>query len=98
MKREDWQKRRAAWARALYEAAHYMADGSPLRNILGSVAWGRYEGESQPGELKDHIAFGCGYLQGIRDAALGAGRECSLKGTEQLEGMYGQVRKYEAQR
>ena len=92
MKREHWEKRRTAWASALYQGgSKEMAQ--PLRQILGSVAWGRYEGESQPDEVKDNIVFGCGYLEGVRYAALQAGRVFKLKGTAQLEGIHSRIRK-----
>ena len=91
--KQHWQERRAAWAGALYRAAESCGKGSKLYKILGTVAWGRYEGESQPQETKDNIVFGAGFLAGVRYAALQAGDEFRLPGTEHLRGVYSDLRR-----
>ena len=90
--KQDWQERRSAWARALYRAAEACGKDSKPYKILGTVAWGRYDGEAQPQEAKDNIVFGAGFLKGVRYAALGAGDELKLPGTEHLRGIHNEVR------
>ena len=41
---------------------------------IGSLAWGRYEGEPTPDERLADIAEGCGYLEGFRSALIRACR------------------------
>lgn len=90
--RKEWQAERSAWTVALIKAARAAGEDSELYRILGSIAWGRFDGESQPGELKDNIIFGVGYLQGARDVALRAGRVFNLPGTVHLERIHDAVR------
>ena len=92
MKRDDWQERRQAWQSAMVEAARGLDKDSLLKRAMGSVAWGRYNGEPSAGEVKDNIVFGCGYLQGIRDTLLQVGHELNLQGTREFEGIHDRVR------
>lgn len=41
-----------------------------IKEAMGSLAWGRYEGESRPDETKDDIVEGCGFLIGMQSALL----------------------------
>jgi len=93
IKREEYAKRREAWAYALYDAAKAIGKGNPLYEILGSVAWGRYDGEPAMNEVKENIVFGLGFLEGVRYAALNAGRALNLKGTTHLERIHDRVSK-----
>ena len=90
--KQHWQERRAAWALALYRAAESCGKGSKLYKILGTVVWGRYDGEPQPQETKDNIVFGAGFLEGVRYAALRAGDEFRLPGTEHLREIHNDLR------
>lgn len=90
--REEWINERAAWELALMRAARAAGEESKLYQLLGSVAWGRYDGESTAGETKGNIIFGAGYLQGVRAVALQAGRMFNLPGTVHLERIYDAMR------
>lgn len=92
MKREYWEERRSAWQNALMEIARGLSQQSTLLNMLGSVAWGRYDGEPQPSELKDNVIFGVGFLQGVRYASMRAGRELNLQGARELETIHDRIR------
>ena len=98
IKREEYVRRRQAWAWALCDVAKAIKKDSPLQEkdplyeILGSVAWGRYDGEPALGEVKENIVFGLGFLEGVRYAALNAGRALNLKGTRHLERIHDLVR------
>ncbi len=70
--RADYEKRRQAWRGALREIADKHGKTSWAYRVLGSLAWGRFEGETKPDEHKDDIAYGYGYLQGYRAACLRA--------------------------
>jgi len=93
LSKEEYTRRRAAWAYALYDAAKAIGKGNPLYAILGSITWGRYDGEPAMNEVKDNIVFGLGFLEGARYAALNAGRVLRLKGTNHLEGIHDRVGK-----
>lgn len=93
MKREHWEQRRAMWSRALQEIARKLPPQSTLREMLGSVAWGRYDGEPTPTDTKDNVVFGAGYLEGVRHTALLAGRALNLKGTSELERIHDRFRR-----
>ena len=87
-----WEAERLVWARALQQIARELGEDSDLYKILGTTAWGRYDGEPSVSELKDNIVFGCGYLQGVRYAAMNAGRTLGLEGTYELERIHGRIR------
>jgi hypothetical protein len=90
--RADWETKRYAWRWAIAQAAEAIGKGKPLYNILGSAAWGRFDGEASPGEVKDNVVFGVGFLEGVRYAALHAGRELHLEGTVHLERIHDRMR------
>lgn len=92
LSKEEYTRRRAAWAYALHSAAEDIGQDSPLYEILGSVAWGRYDGEPAVSEVKENSVFGLGFLEGVRYAALNAGRALNLKGTDHLEHIHDRVR------
>ena len=94
--RAEWSKQRHAWAWALQQAAQECGKDSKMYKILGSVAWGRFDGEAQPQEPKDNIIFGAGYLQGARSVALAAGREFRLPGTIHLENIHSRLTREES--
>ena len=92
MNRDDWYKWRARWQWALQQAAREIGKDQPLYRILGSVAWGRFEGEPGATDNKDNVVFGAGFLQGVRYAAMNAGRELKLPGTRHLERIHDRLR------
>ncbi len=76
---------RAAWAGALQDAAKqlgYVASSGfgtgPKQpkavQVLGSIAWGRYEGEPGAVDSKDRAVEAVGYLRGVWDTAMRAAR------------------------
>ena len=52
MLRKEAEMRRTQWASALYQIASETGKASPLTYILGTVAWGRYNGEPSAGEKR----------------------------------------------
>ncbi len=71
MKRDEAVTRRSAWENALQRTANKIGRDTPLWRVLGTTAWGRFDGEAQVGELKDNILFGLGVLRhllaGVRE-------------------------------
>lgn len=72
--RASWATDRTEMARALEQIARESGKGSTLYKCMGSMAWGRYEGEPCATDSKDNTVFGCGYLNGTRDALLRVAR------------------------
>lgn len=70
--RADYENQRRRWLGALRDIADKHGKGSRVYRLLGTLAWGRFEGESKPNEHKDDVASGYGYLKGYRDACLHA--------------------------
>ena len=93
LSKREWSKRRHEWAWALQQVAQTCGKDSEMYKLLCSVAWGRYDGEAQPQELKDNIIFGAGYLQGVRSVALQAGRQFNIPGTVHLEDIHHAISK-----
>ena len=91
MTKDQWIKRRNAWVSAMYLAAVAIGKDKPLYRILGSLAWGRFDGEQSPGEHLDHVAYGAGFLAGARFVALNAGREFNLDGTREMERIHDRI-------
>ena len=85
MTRKEWERRRDAYARAMRLIAIDAGMGSKITKAMGPVAWGRYEGEDQPGQLVSGVAFGCGYLHGMRDTLMRVGRTEGWPDTHLLE-------------
>jgi len=94
--KQAWDRSRMAWARALTGIAHDRGKDSDLYAMLGNVAWGRYDGEPQPGELKDNVVFGAGFLQGVRYAAMRAGERFKVAGTDDLRRIHDRIRREES--
>ena len=90
--RERWTQTRSRWTLALQGIARKHGTGSPVYKILGTVAWGRFSGEAQPGEHIDHIAFGAGFLEGVRYAALNAAESLHLSGEDDLRRIHDRIR------
>ena len=65
---------RDQWRRALEQIANEAGKGSPLYKILGTISWGRFDGEPSSCDTKDNALLGLGFLQGARYAALNAAR------------------------
>ena len=78
------EQKRTAWRIALMKVAEELGKESEVYKILGSLAWGRHEGEQAVHETKDNVVFGLGYLKGYRDATLAATRVLNLKGERAL--------------
>ena len=80
--KEQLLRERAAWARALQQIAAEHGEKSPVYKLLGTIAWGRYDGEPCPSDDKDNVATGLAFLQGVRYAAINA---CELMGLHKAE-------------
>ena len=91
--KSTWLARRSAWAYELEAIARKQGKGSDLYEMLGTVAWGRYDGEPQPDELKDNVVFGAGFLQGVRYAAMKAGAKFQVEGTNDLRNIHDRIGK-----
>ncbi len=91
--KQAWLRSRWAWSVALLNIAQDAGKGSDLYEMLGNVAWGRYDGEPQPQETKDHVVFGAGFLQGVRYAALLAGERFKVAGTNDLRTIHDRIRR-----
>ncbi len=94
--KQAWNRSRMAWARALSGIAREQSQESDMYKMLGNVAWGRYDGEPQPDELKDNVVFGTGFLQGVRYAALQAGERFGVTGTNDLRNIHDRIRREES--
>lgn len=81
-------ERRRKWARALEQIALMFGKNAPIYEILGTVAWGRYEGEPNTTDTKDNALLGLGFLQGVRYAALNAARLYKLQGERDLANIH----------
>jgi hypothetical protein len=66
MSKDEWALRRDAWRRALQEIATECGKDSAVYKILDTMAWGRFDGEGHPGETRDDVAYGVGFLHGAR--------------------------------
>lgn len=86
--RAEWEKRRYAWQRAMVKVANAVGNGSKLYQAMGSLAWGRYDGEPSAADSKDRAVFGTGYLQGKRDALLSVARMEGWPGAVELENIH----------
>ena len=84
MTKEMWIKRRMDWELALGAVARQAKQNSVLLKMLGSVAWGRYDGEHTAYEKKDNVVYGAGYLKGYRDALLQTTRVLKMDGERLL--------------
>ncbi len=92
MLRKDVERARRAWALALYEIAVEVGEGSPLYKAMGSVAWGRYEGEPSASDSKDNAMFGYAYLRGLRDALMRVAEAEHWAGANALRVIHDRVR------
>ena len=81
-------RERNQWRLALERIAQEVGKEAPLYRILGSVAWGRFEGEPTATDSKDNAVFGLGFLRGVRHAALEAARLYNLKGERSLANIH----------
>ena len=97
MLRKEAEKRRTQWARALYQIASETGKASPLTYILGTVAWGRYDGEPGAADSKDNALIGYGFLMGVRYASLLAAERFKLDGVSKLRNIHDRIEK-EAQK
>lgn len=95
MKREEWERKRNAWAHSMQRVADSVGKGSKLYEAMGSLAWGRYEGEPSATANKDSAVFGFGYIKGKRDALLEVARMEQWPGYEALRRIHDTVREYE---
>lgn len=75
MRRAEVERRRRAWQRAMQQVADALGKDDPAVKGMGSVAWGRYEGEPTVTDNLVNAAVGWGYLQGVRDALLHTARD-----------------------
>ena len=80
MLRKEAEARRTQWASALSQIASETGKASPLTDILGTVAWGRYNGEPSATDSKDNALIGYGFLMGVRYAAMRAAERFKLDG------------------
>lgn len=88
-RKEDLDRLRRQWARALESIAREVGSNSDVYKIMGTVAWGRYDGEpAASGDGLTHIAMGYGFLMGVRYATLNAARHFDLNGEKQLARIY----------
>ena len=87
---------RHRWARALTEIARAAGEKSVLYRMLGTVAWGRYDGEpTASGDTKDQVMFGLGFLQGVRYAALLSAEIHKIAGEDALRTIHKRIAGYE---
>ena len=96
MTKAEAQARRTRWERALQEIAQEVGANSVVYKTLGSVAWGRYEGEGRAhGDDKENVMFGLGFLQGVRYAAMNAAAAQNLRGEDALRRIHDRIAEYE---
>jgi hypothetical protein len=70
LKRAEALALRVAWEHRWRWVVTEVGPSSPLLPMIGSLAWGRYEHETQPDESLTDIVCGVGYLEGMRTVAL----------------------------
>lgn len=85
MTKEWWDARRRAWAIVMSRIGKSLPEGSPVRKGMGTLAWGRYDGEPAAVDHKDNVCFGAGFLQGVRYALLMTARHQGWDGEIALE-------------
>mgnify|MGYP001586936065 CR=1 FL=1 len=88
MLKERAFRERNEWRQALEQIAKEVGNDHALYKILGSVAWGRFDGEPTATDSKDNAVFGLGFLQGVRYVALEAARLYNLKGERSLANIH----------
>lgn len=93
LRKADLEERRQAWAYALEQIARELGKDHPITKGMGSVAWGRYEGEPQvSGDGIAHVAQGYGFLQGVRYALLQVARAEGWEGERELAKIHDRMR------
>jgi len=97
LRKEDLLKRRRAWQRTMHALARELGEDHWITQGMGSVAWGRYDGECEPDESVSHVAMGWGFLQGVRYALLQVAREpgCRRKDEHVLARIHDRMRNKE---
>jgi len=67
--------RRDAWTIAFKSTATELGKEHWITKSMAQLAWGRLQmHDPHPGETKDHVAQGVGYLEGHQHALLGVSR------------------------
>ncbi len=74
MTKDEAVSQRHAWALCLMRAIETYPKTSPVYIAAGSLAWGRYDDEPQPGEKVARVIAGLGFLKGARWVLLGMAR------------------------
>lgn len=87
-KRVEYETQRRRWINALRDIADKHGKDSWAYKVLGSLAWGRFEGESRPNEHKDDVVRGYAYLRGYRDACMRAAELAGDKSAEDFRGIH----------
>lgn len=78
LRKDDLICRRAAWDSALNSIARELGKDHWITKGMGTVAWGRYDGEPTPTDSVGNVAMGWGFLRGVRYALLQVARDQSL--------------------
>lgn len=94
--RAEAERERTRWARALCEIAKKYGRESTIGRMLGSLAWGRHEGEPKPDEKVHDVVWGCGYLRGYSDAMLRACEIFRVDGENDVRIVWQRVNELEA--
>lgn len=89
------KQQRHLWALALEQIASEVGEKSPLYKAMGSVAWGRYDGEPCPSDSKENALRGLYYLMGVRDALLRAAEIQRWDGLESLRSIHDRIHRME---
>lgn len=74
LRKDDLQRRRMAWEHALCAIARELGSDHWITKGMGSIAWGRYDGEPTPQDSVSNVAMGWGFLRGVRYALLQVAR------------------------
>lgn len=84
IRKDELDKRRRQWAGAMYALARELGEEHWITKGMGSLAWGRYDGEPTPNDPVSNVAMGWGFLQGVRYALLQVARGESREGEREL--------------
>jgi hypothetical protein len=96
LRKADLERRRDEWRRAMQSLASELGDDHWITKGMGSIAWGRFDGECVPDERVPHVAMGWGFLQGVRYALLQvartSGKGKALEGEHDLASIHRRMR------
>lgn len=92
LRKDDLQRRRTAWANAMFTISRDLGPHHWITKGMGSIAWGRYDGEPTPTDSVVNVAMGWGFLQGVRYALLQVARDQNLSDEASLARIHQRTR------